>query len=71
LPTPKDEIRPTSTGIPQVDAELKRREPFPDAETAEVTAARLLSVWRMLQPGSGDAYAAFEARQRRRADRRR
>ena len=40
------------TGIELVDRELKRRGPFPSAEAAEAMAARLLAVWRALQPSS-------------------
>jgi hypothetical protein len=37
-----------------VARELERREPFPDAETKEATAARLLAVWKAMQPKSRD-----------------
>jgi hypothetical protein len=46
-------IRLPTTGIEIIDRELKRRGPFPNAEAAEAMAARLLAVWRVLQPGSG------------------
>jgi hypothetical protein len=63
-------ITPPLTGVAQVNAELKRRGPFPDAETAETTANQLLAVWRALQPGSADAYATLVmARCRRQAER--
>jgi hypothetical protein len=42
------------TGIEPVDCELKRREPFPSVEEAEELAARLLAIWRALQPGSSN-----------------
>jgi len=41
------------TGVELVDRELKRHEPFPSVEAAEAMAARLLAVWRALQPSSG------------------
>ena len=59
---------PVTTGIEAVDRELERRGAFPDAETAEAVASRLLAVWRAMQPGSGDAYGVFtKARHRKQA----
>ena len=49
-------ITPPTTGVKAVDAELRRRAPFASTEAAEAMAAKLLSVWRTLQPysdGSG------------------
>jgi hypothetical protein len=42
-------MAPPATGIPAVDAELKRRE-FTNANEAEAMAAKLFAVWRTLQP---------------------
>ena len=58
---------PVTTGVEAVDRELERRGPFADAETAEAMANRLLGVWRAMQPGANDAYAAIGARHRRQA----
>jgi hypothetical protein len=54
------------TGVEAVDRELERREPFPDAETAEATANRLLATWRAMQPRAPDAYANMLRLRRRR-----
>jgi hypothetical protein len=59
------------TGVEAVDRELKRRSPFPDAETAEVVANQLLAVWRALQPSSSAIYATtLRARRRKQSDQR-
>src|SRR5205807_2156739 len=43
----------TPTGIQAIDRVLEQHGPFPDAETAEALAARLLAIWHALQPCSG------------------
>jgi hypothetical protein len=37
-----------------VARELERHEPFPNAEAKEAMAARLLAVWKAMQPRSRD-----------------
>jgi hypothetical protein len=54
------------TGVAPVDAELQRRAPFANANEAEVMAAKLLAVWRALQPGSVDDMAASQRQNRQR-----
>jgi hypothetical protein len=53
------------TGVAPVDAELQRCAPFPSEEAAENMAARLLSIWRALQPTSVDM-AALQRQNRQR-----
>jgi hypothetical protein len=53
------------TGVEQVDTALKLRAPFTSIEEAEIMAARLLAVWRALQPGSESIPVQSRRRQRR------
>jgi len=41
-----------TTGVKLVDLELQRHGPFSNPEAAEILAARLLNVWRVLRPDS-------------------
>jgi hypothetical protein len=52
------------TGVEMVDAELKRHAPFDSLEDAESLAAKLVAVWRLMQPGS--AGSMMQLRRRRR-----
>jgi hypothetical protein len=56
----------TPTGIQAVDRVLEQHGPFPDAETAEALAARLLAIWHALQPCSGGLDATTTTLDRRR-----
>jgi hypothetical protein len=47
-------ITPPSTGIPVVDAELRRRAPFANADEAEAAVAKLLMIWRVLRSSGPD-----------------
>jgi hypothetical protein len=55
-----------TTGIPVVDAELERRGPFANVNEAEATVAKLLAIWRALQPGSSEVMRDEPSQRRRR-----
>jgi hypothetical protein len=53
------------TGIELIDRELERHAPFNSSDEAEALAAKLVAVWRLMQPGSEHS-SMLRSRPRRR-----